>query len=45
MDVMLNTKVWGENYLANPFAYVEEDITRISDSDLNAMKKCFALNY
>ncbi len=29
MDVILNTRVWGEKYISNPFPYVEEDLTKI----------------
>jgi len=29
MDVMLETRVWGEKYIANPFSYIEEDLTKI----------------
>ncbi|KAL4452933.1 hypothetical protein ABPG74_002498 [Tetrahymena malaccensis] len=43
MDVMLGTRVWGEKYIANPFPYIEQDITKISDQEYQAMKKCFFL--
>jgi len=27
LDVMMDTKVWGEKYITNAFPYVHEDIT------------------
>lgn len=38
MDVLLDSRVWGEKYITNPFPYLEEDITKISKSDFGAMK-------
>lgn len=43
MDVMLGTRVWGEKHIANPFPYIEADITKINAQEYDAMKKCFFL--
>lgn len=43
MDVMLGTRAWGEKYIANPFPYIEQDITKINDEEFQAMKRCFFL--
>ena len=45
MDVLLETKSWGERYLANPFPYLTDDITKVKEEELKLMKKCFYLNY
>lgn len=45
MDVLLDSRVWGEKYITNPFPYLEEDITKIGKSDFVAMKQCFFENY
>ena len=45
MDVMLGTKVWGERYISNPFPYLEQDVTNISEKDFKVMKKIFLDNY
>ena len=29
LDVLLDTRAWGEKYVTNPFPYIEEDITKI----------------
>jgi hypothetical protein len=43
-DVMLNTRVWADKYVVNPFAYIENDITKIEKSDLEFYKKTFFVN-
>ncbi|KRX02806.1 hypothetical protein PPERSA_04009 [Pseudocohnilembus persalinus] len=45
MDVMLESRVWGEKYITNPFPYLEEDITKITKVDFKTMKGCFFQNY
>ena len=29
IDVLLDTRCWGEKYVTNPFPYIEENITKI----------------
>lgn len=43
-DVLLNTRVWADRYITNPFPYIEQDITKIPKEDLNHYKKVFFLN-
>lgn len=43
-DVMLNTRVWADKYVTNPFPYIESDITKIPKEDLELMKRTFFLN-
>lgn len=43
-DMMLNTRIWSEKYVTNPFPYIEEDITKIPSADLDNMKKTFYIN-
>jgi hypothetical protein len=38
---MMESRVWGEKYICNPFSYLETDITRIADKDFKTMKKYF----
>ncbi len=45
MDVLLESRTWGEKYIANPFPYLTDDITSVKKSELELMKKCFYLNY
>lgn len=35
MDVLLDSKAWGENYLSNPFPYLTEDITNVDKDALD----------
>lgn len=44
LDVLLDTRVWGEKYVTNPFPYVEKDITKIKEGDLTHFKKHFYIN-
>ena len=41
----MEKRAWGENYIVNPFPYIEEDITTLSERDLKAMQKCFLFHY
>lgn len=43
-EVLLDTRVWGDKYITNPFPYIEEDITKISDEKLKEYKKHFYIN-
>ena len=44
LDVLLDTRVWGEKYITNPFPYIEKDITKIKEDDLKHFKKHFYIN-
>lgn len=44
LDVLLDTRVWGEKYVTNPFPYIEEDITKIKEEDLKHFKRHFFIN-
>ena len=44
IDVLLDTRCWGEKYVTNPFPYIEEDITKISEKDLKHYKQHFFIN-
>ncbi len=44
IDVLLDTRVWGEKYITNPFPYIEKDITKFKESDLKSFKKHFYIN-
>lgn len=41
-DILLGTRLWSEKYIFNPFPYIEEDITKISN--LDDLKKTFFIN-
>jgi hypothetical protein len=41
LDVLLDTRVWGDKYITNPFCYIENDITAIKPEDLKHFKKHF----
>lgn len=43
-DVMLETRIWADKYITNPFPYIEEDITKIPQGDLEQFKKTFYIN-
>jgi len=42
--VLLDTRVWGQKYITNPFCYIEKDITLIKDDELKHFKKHFYIN-
>lgn len=44
IDVLLDTRCWGEKYVTNPFPYIEEDITKIDEKDLKHFKQHFFIN-
>ena len=44
LDVLLDTRAWGEKYVTNPFPYIEEDITKIPEADLKHFKQHFFIN-
>jgi hypothetical protein len=41
LEVLLDSRVWGDKYIMNPFPYIEKDITKISANDLKHYKKTF----
>lgn len=43
-EVLLDSRVWGEKYIINPFPYIEEDISKIKPDDLKHYKKHFFIN-
>lgn len=45
MDVLLESRVWGKNYLSNPFPYLIDDITKVSDKDAGHLKALFKKHY
>jgi hypothetical protein len=40
-DLLLDSKVWGQKYISNPFVYITESIVDIPGQDLNHFKKYF----
>ena len=44
MEVLLDSRVWGDKYVTNPFPYLERDLTKISEADLKHFKKTFYIN-
>ena len=40
-DLLLDTKVWGQKYITNPFMYLTESITDINAKDLEYFKNYF----
>ena len=44
LDVLLDTRIWGEKYITNPFPYIEEDITKITPETLKSYKQHFFIN-
>ena len=40
-EVLLDTRVWGDKYITNPFSYIEKDITAMKPEDLKHFKKHF----
>ena len=44
LDVLLDTRLWGDKYITNPFPYIEKDITKIPADDLKHYKKHFYVN-
>jgi hypothetical protein len=44
-EVMLNTRLWSDKYITNPFPYIEPDISQIQEDDLNIFKKTFFINH
>jgi len=43
-DVLLQTRIWADKYITNPFPYLEPDITKISKEQLDYYKKTFYIN-
>lgn len=44
LDVLLDTRLWGQKYITNPFTYIEKDITLIKEDELKHFKKHFYIN-
>ena len=44
LDVLLDTRCWGEKHVTNPFPYIEPDITKIPEEDLKHFKRHFYIN-
>lgn len=44
LEVLLDSRVWGEKYITNPFPYIEKDITKIKEEDLKHYKKHFYIS-
>ena len=44
IDVLLDTRLWGDKYITNPFPYIDKDITKIPEDDLKHFKKHFYVN-
>lgn len=43
-DVLLNSKVWSDIYVTNPFTYLQDDIAKISQNELDSFKRIFYIN-
>ena len=41
-DVMMDTRLWSENYIVNPFQYIESDIKKFSEEEYDKYKKLFS---
>ena len=41
----MGTRMWGEEYITNPFPYLVRDGTKIHDKAFKEMKQCFQANY
>mmetsp|Transcript_13972 Transcript_13972/g.21793 ORF Transcript_13972/g.21793 Transcript_13972/m.21793 type:complete len:93 (+) Transcript_13972:630-908(+) len=44
IDVLLDTRAWGEKYVTNPFPFIEKDVTKIDKKDLKHFKQHFFIN-
>lgn len=44
MEVLMDSRVWGDKYITNPFPYIEKDITKLSEEKLKHYKKHFYIN-
>ena len=44
IDVLLDTRAWGEKYVTNPFPYIDEDVTKFADKDFRHFKQHFYIN-
>ena len=44
LEVLLDSRVWGDKYITNPFPYLERDVTKIPAEDLKHFKKTFYIN-
>lgn len=39
--MLLDTRLWGEKYITNPFPYISQDITAFKEEELKHFKKHF----
>lgn len=44
LDVLLDTRCWGQKYITNPFPYIEPVFTKIPQADLKRFKQHFYIN-
>ena len=44
IDVLLDSRAWGQKYITNSFPYIEKDITKIKEADLKHFKQHFFIN-
>lgn len=44
LDVMLQSRAWGESHVVNPFPYLIPDVTQLDATQLKGMKDCFRQN-
>jgi hypothetical protein len=44
LEVLLDSRIWGDKYIINPFPYLERDVTKIPAEDLKHFKKTFYIN-
>lgn len=44
LDVLMDTRIWGEKYITNPFPYINSDITAFKEEELKHFKKHFYIS-
>lgn len=44
LEVLLDTRIWGEKYITNPFPYINRDITAFKEDELKHFKKHFYIS-
>ena len=45
LDSLLEDQVWGREWVANPFSYLTEDITKLGREELRGMLNTYRFNY
>jgi hypothetical protein len=43
-DVLLETRIWSEKYIVNPFPYIERDLKKMDKDAFDSYKKTFYVN-